>query len=222
MHVKLTQQKHDEYLTIIASVWADPIADLAYSWYKRINKRPDINWLTLSDRGACYSLILLLTVMLESYTLRAKTDLVEKSVNFNARDWWKRSNYSSKDDVLDLFVVRDVLAHNHLYSFANNSGTVDYIHIMGGDKLFQSRVKEGKLKHTGLSCIPDEIGPNHVMRMSEITKSALDYLYENYKSIGSVDFGFARRGTECNLWTVINNAASTAIKQRVIVDLTIT
>lgn len=206
----MTQQKQDKYLTIIASVWADPIADLAFNWYKRISVRRDIKHLTLSDRGACYSIILLLAIMLESYSLRAQTDLVKETIKFNVRDWWEKSNYARKDDVLDLFVVRDVLAHNHLYLVEAS----DFTHVIGGDKLFKNRVEDGKLKHTGLSCVPDEIGPDHVMMMSEIVKSALEYLYDKYKFVGSVDFSFARRGTDLNLWTVINNAASTAIKLR--------
>lgn len=219
----------DEYITVIASAWAYPLADLASAWRKRIEQKGDASHLTQADRGTCYAMILMLIVMLESYSLRAAIDIAtddvadstadtdikdEKVVTFfDVRKWWEQSEYCDKEKVIDLFVVRDVLAHNHLYSYSlgkSGAHSPTYSLISRGDTRFRARVLDGKLLHTGMSCVPETIGPKEVLMVADITQKALRYLSKNYQRVSSVDFNFVRRGASRNLWEGIEDAASAA------------
>lgn len=219
IHTMTDAVANDDYITLIGSEWADPIADIASAWRARLIQPGYHTHLTLRDKGACKAIMLLLAVMLESYSLRAATGNVHeedtaKTSKFDVRDWWKRSKYPAFGDVLDVFVIRDVLVHNHLYSYSENWHSDDatvYSHIKGGDLLFRDRVVDGKLKHTALSCNPETIGPKDVIEVTKITRQALRYLSNNYSSIGETDFNFARRGKSSTLWDGIEDAANEAI-----------
>ena len=213
-------EANDDYITVIGSEWTYPIADIADAWRARLIQPGYHTHLTLRDKGACKAIILLLAVMLESYSLRASTDNIHdedvaKTNKFLVRDWWESCDYEDIGDVLDIFVIRDALAHNLLYSYSedwqSNKRSV-YSHIKGGEKLFKNRVAKGKLKHTDLSCNPDTIGPKDVIGVAKITEQALRYLSENYPGIGKVDFNFAKRGKSKNLWGCIEDVANEAIK----------
>lgn len=69
------EKMSNPYITMIASEWADPIADLSASWQKRMVANPHISHMTPQDRGTCCAIILLFVVMLESYTVRADFDI---------------------------------------------------------------------------------------------------------------------------------------------------
>lgn len=210
----------DDYISLIGSEWADPIADIASAWRVRLNQPGYPTHLTLRDKGACKAIILLLTVMLESYSLKAGIGNIYDTGTatpdkFDVRDWWKRSGYVDVDGVLDVFVIRDVLAHNHLYSYSLDwvsDKEPAYSHIIGGDKLFKARVIDGKLKHSGLFCNPETICPKEVIGVAKIVRSAMNYLSQNYSGLGDTDFHFARRGKSQNLWDGIDAAANDAIK----------
>lgn len=209
---------------MIASEWADPIADLAASWQKRMVANPHLSHITPQDRGTCCAIILLFVVMLESYTVRADfdfkseedKDMKKSSVLFDARGWWERSNYHAKEDVVDVFVMRDAIAHNHLYGFDDPQPArpTKYTHLDGGDKKFRSRTREGRLTRTGLSCIPGEIGPSEVIGISRISEGALRFLSECFPAVGDVDFYFTRRGTAKNLWECIFETAEIAARMK--------
>jgi hypothetical protein len=55
--------------------------------------------------------------MVESYTLRVAVDQDKRPTRFRAYDWWTKSAYQHREDVLDLFVLRDAIAHNHVYEY---------------------------------------------------------------------------------------------------------
>lgn len=210
----------DDYITLIGGEWADPIADIASAWQARINKPGYPTHLTLRDKGTCKAIMLLLAVMLESYSLKAAigkihNDDATKPVRHDVREWWKQSGYVDVENVLDVFVIRDALAHNHLYSYSldwESDNDPDYSHIIGGDNLFRSRVVDGKLKHTGLTCNPETICPVDVIGVANFTRCALKYLSGNYSGIGETDFNFARRGKYKNLWEGIDAAVNDAMR----------
>lgn len=220
------EKMSNPYITMIASEWADPIADLSASWQKRMVANPHISHMTPQDRGTCCAIILLFVVMLESYTVRADFDIeseegidIKKSSGrkFDARGWWEKSNYHAKEDVVDVFVMRDAIAHNHLYGYDDPHPAlpIKYTHLDGGDNKFRSRTREGRLTRTGLSCIPGEIGPNEVIGISRISEGALRLLCEKFPGVGEVDFFFARRGAAKNLWECVFSAADMASRLKV-------
>lgn len=206
----------DDFVTVIASQWADPIADLANAWRERTRREGYPRHLTCRDQGTCSSIILLLVVMLESFSLRAAAESDDGNALvkfFDVRKWWNRSEYSDKEDVLDLFVLRDALAHNHLYSYSlmpHAEDAQDFSLISDGNLAFRNRVKDGTLKHTSLSCNPATVSCNDVKVVSAITRNALRYLNHKVGCLGNVDFSFAKRGSTHNLWDCIDDAATTA------------
>lgn len=219
-HRVATLTTDDDYITLIGGEWADPIADIASAWLARINKPGYPTHLTLRDKGACKAIMLLLAVMLESYSLKAAIGNIHeegatKTDRFDVRDWWKRSGYVDVEVVLDVFVIRDALAHNHLYSYSidwQSDTDPEYSRMIGGDKLFKARVSNGKLIHSALSCNPEIITPTDVIGVAKITRSALEYLSNNHSGLGETDFNFARRGKCKSLWDGIDAAANDAIR----------
>jgi hypothetical protein len=199
-------------ISIIGSEWADPIGDLAYAFEQRLIRQKEINHLTPSYRGSCCSIIVLLMLMLESSTIRAEFDSENTTLDanslFEASAWWKRSCYQDRENILDAFVIRNSLVHNHLYyHFANNG---DIRHLNGGSKADRMRINNGILIHSGLSCDPSIIGPKELLLICATVNKALQFLKHNSANIGVVDYSFARRGGHKNLWETIYSAANLA------------
>ncbi len=159
------------------------------------------------------AIILQLLVMLESYALRAfrntlpTTDAPKK---WSAFEWWKASSFTGKEGVLDAIVLRDVIAHNHLYYF-------DYVEAppeahelaQGGNSNFRARAQQGRLLHTRLTCIPSNIGPVEVRTVVDIVEGALRWLAASHTNVNA-DFHFARRGHDKTLWQVLRSTLDIA------------
>jgi hypothetical protein len=195
-----------QYISFIAGDWADPIADLAVAWRRRLESDRDSNHITPYDRGMAASIILQLVVMLESCTLRAFWNVecpAAGTPKWSVFDWWNSSDYAETEAVLDAIVLRDVIAHNHLYWFdgADQSST-EFEHAYGGDGKFRARAAHGRLHHTGMTCIPRALGPAEVRKASEIVEAALRWLTAGHSNIDA-DFYFARRGQHKTLWQVL-------------------
>ena len=204
-----------DFISFIASNWADPIADLAMSWRTRLRQRQGDKHLDMYDRGMCCSLVLQLMVMLESYALRAAWGIdcaASTKVNgrWSAADWWAKSDYRERESVLDGIVLRDVIAHNHLYCFDSGASyETDYEQAYGGDKRWKARAQQGRLTHSGLNCIPSEIGPSDVVAVASIVEGALRYLVKY--GVHGVDFHHARRGRQKTLWDVLRATTEIAV-----------
>ena len=201
------------FVTTIGSQWADPIADLAFILHKRILERSGSHHLTLAEQGVCFSLIVLLVLMLESYTLRgskhADDFLVTKATKnkkFSARNWWRDSAFVSKEKLVDTFLLRDAIAHNHLYLYDFKCEPNDYVRINAGGDAFVQRTSSGRFKASDLCCIPNLLGPTDVLCVSKLVYDALNFLRSINSDIGMVDFSFAKRGKANNMWEVIEFA----------------
>jgi hypothetical protein len=138
-----------DFYTLIGSIWVDPIADLASSWLNRTRRQCDLHHMTPADYGSCYSIILLLVVMLESYTVRILIEEQKIGVRKpppKVFEWWAEQNYEAKEEVLDIFVIRDAIVHNHVYgySFDNERDKIETRNpLLGGDKKFGSSGNSG-------------------------------------------------------------------------------
>lgn len=211
---KSDAQLSDSFLTFVAGKWACPIADIATAWLGRLTREGDTRHLTPDDRGAASAICLLLAVMVESYTLRVAVDQGERPARFRAYDWWKRGAYQHKEHVLDLFVLRDAIAHNHIYAYVLDSEGRhrDQVVFLGGDAKWQQRVDPAsrRLKHSQLSVDPGEIGPQDVRTSAEISRGALEFLRGSGQRVGPIDLSHARRGKTKNLWELLDQVTAIA------------
>jgi hypothetical protein len=217
---KIFINKDAERVSVIGSQWADPIADLTIAWNIRLKQANYSTHLTLRDAGTCNAIILLLAVMLESYTAKAAIEIREVvddkvSKPFEAPAWWAKSVYCNKDQVIDVFAVRNVLAHNHLYTYTsieNAQNDIPFTHVNGGRADFHKRIENGKFVASGISSVTDSIVPNDVNIVSKIVRDTLKFLSGTYGSIpsASVDFTFAKRAQYRNLWELIEGTVNSA------------
>lgn len=202
-----------EYISFIASQWADPIADLAVAWRRRLVSATDIQHVTLYDRSMSCAIVLQLLVMLESYALRAcwnATAPADVPQRWSAFEWWKASSFPNREGVLEAIVLRDVVAHNHLYFFDHaESPTEPHELTHGGNKNFRIRAQQGRLLHTKLTCIPTKIGPIEVRTVVDIVEEALQWLSASHTNVDA-DFHFARRGQDKTLWQVLRSTLDVA------------
>jgi hypothetical protein len=201
------------FITIIGSEWADPLGDLAYAFEQRLIHQKHIFHLTPSYRGSCCSIIVMLVLMLESFTIRAEFDdensTLEQKAIFEAAKWWEKSDYEDKQNILDAFVIRNSLVHNHLYSYGGDSDFIS--HLNGGSKSDRKRTENGVLIHSGLSCDPSTVGPQEVLFISNAVQNGLRFLKYKSANVGVVEFYFAGRGAHKSLWDTIYSAATLAI-----------
>jgi hypothetical protein len=185
--------------------------------------RTNSSHLTTTDKGTIASIFLLTAVMLESYTVRAVIDgeNIDRSAffrntnMFNVKKWWLISDFQDKEKVLDILSLRDVLAHNHVYSYRVNAETqsenlTDF--IVGGDERFEARISNGTFKASSLSSTPNAVGPADLLILVNTVRPSLHYLKTRCSRIGSVDFSFARRGQAKDLWEGILLAANKSIE----------
>jgi len=156
--------------------------------------------------------------MVESYTLRVAVDQDKRPTRFRAYDWWTKSAYQHREDVLDLFVLRDAIAHNHVYEYELDKEGRPQRHVvfLGGDKKWKRRVddRSRKLKHSGLHVNPGQIGPLDVRTSAAISLGALRYLKNSGQRVGPIEFSHARRGKAKNLWELLDQVTKRAIAVR--------
>lgn len=209
----------DDLSTVTGSQWVDSIADVVSGWIRHIQHSPAISHLTIGDRGRCHTIILLLMVMLESYSQKAAVDSeigeATRTKQFDVTTWWKSTDYIAKEDVLDAWVLRNVLAHNHLYSYSqslDDAASPRFNRISHSNDVFKSRATNGKLNHTGMNGVPDLIGPHEVIEVSRIVRDALGFLPKLSPRIGSTDFKFVRRKEFSSLWKGIEVAAKSSLE----------
>lgn len=202
-----------QYISFIASEWADPIADLAIAWRRRLERKTGTRDLSPYDRGMSCAIVLQLVVMLESHTLRAQWNVnppERGGRQWTVTDYWQKSTYLDREAVLDAIVLRDVVAHNHLYWFDEpQQRSAESEHAYGGDTKFRARVVQGRLRHTGMLCIPGTLGPAEVCKVAGIVERALQWLAAVHSNIDA-DFHFARRGKDKTLWQVLRSTLEVA------------
>lgn len=210
----------EDRVSVLGSQWIDPIADVAWSWLQYSEKRPDVRHLTPSDFGRGHAIILLLAIMLESYTQRAMSDSELgdslRTEQFKVADWWNGSVYANRESVLDVVAVRNILAHNHLYSYpdvALGNDSAEFRLISKLSQPFKDRISGNRFRVTGIPCVPDLIDPEYVKKVSVVVCEALVFLQRSGARIGPVLFKMPRGGKIQSLWEWIAVAADAATRR---------
>lgn len=107
-----------DLITVVGSSYFQPIADLVEILIKRPAPDPYPAGTSSRENGYCASLVLLLVAMLESYAsrlrfLRPQEVTSGRSTPDLLSDLF--SDLPSKTELIEVFLVRNVIAHNHIW-----------------------------------------------------------------------------------------------------------
>ena len=151
---------NDEMISIIGSSYLQPIIDLLEKLQHHDNGKEDSVMAGCCPNGYAASICLLSVVLLESYVMRCRYihGVIDKELNkTSVVDFIKQkyADYPHKSITTEIFVVRDLIAHNHLlkisYSMIDGGMTSNGIkRFSSGDKKFKVYVDRVTEKTLGL------------------------------------------------------------------------
>lgn len=178
-----------------------------------------------NSRETAWSLsaIAIAAMMLESFLLRAQWDLYEKTIKF----WSQRLFYASLrqqhenlPDINELFVIRDIVFHNHLYrvtgTYAPTAEFIEAEKIYGGDSLFERSVDMSRYVtvELGMNIIPTRITRVDVSKFLQRMVEALEDLVTAgllMPQIIDEHEAFEARGRPCTLREVTNELKGSVV-----------
>jgi len=140
----MNQENEDaqEYVSIIGMNYTLPISSLVEKILDE-ERLPPIDTATVYDNGYSVGIIVLTILMLESFVRRASLVLEDEYDNVFKYIKNTFSDYSRIDILEELFVLRDAIVHNHLWSMNaswDERGIMhvsDINHLAGGDKKYK-------------------------------------------------------------------------------------
>ena len=129
---------HNNMISIIGVNYLQPIATLIEARSSFQTEKPNEVQAARWDNGFSTSLIILNVLMVESIINRIKY-LVKEDPSSKALDFVKKTDWAQPfyDSLLEIFVVRDVIAHNHIWEAViywdeNFDMKLDEAHIIDG------------------------------------------------------------------------------------------
>lgn len=186
-----------EYITVVGTSYLDPIVTL----FEQLENKSTSNEVQTSvyENGYSTSIILLTVIMLESLLARARHFKLQeescepyKNVLKFTEEYFKIGS-DNLEILYELFVVRDVIAHNHIWrSTINQNGGLSFVNEPSlenvfGDKKFNSVVdlKDRVTKKLRLNVFPTRICKidaivlfeNAYLILKEIEDISRTYLY---------------------------------------------
>ena len=161
----------DQLVTIVGSSFFQPITDLLARLMGQPKPASSDVQTSSHENGYCASLVLLLVAMLESYVMRVRYinrdrfSIKRISVVEYLRQLY--SDYQRENELIEIFVVRDVIAHNHLWEidFAwSEDSVMTFLQAekesTAGDKKYKKVVNEQKRTNAlELSILPTKVDP---------------------------------------------------------------
>ncbi len=173
----------NEIVTIVGASYFEPIAKLLEELKKHYKGHDGEIQAGTFVNGYATSICLLSVVCLESYVMRARyihgssgDDLNRLSVTKYLKKIY--DDYPYFDETNEVFVVRDLIAHNHLLKISYNEDMKknETVRISSGDKKFSANVcvDTEKTKILGLNTSPILIGYNDaILILKTVWKSLL-------------------------------------------------
>lgn len=171
-------RKKDTLVSILGSSYFQPIANLVERWKAFTPHRPNKVQSGFYEHGYASSVILLLVAMFESYVVRLRFVQGSK-VPANARTaldvvFAVFPRLRHRKALIDVYVVRDVIFHNHLweiqYSWGGSPTMVLHaatMHPAFGDRKYTARVNPTtrRTRALGLSVIPTRVDRRDVRKV---------------------------------------------------------
>jgi hypothetical protein len=180
-------------VTIIGEAYFQPIADLVDGWLLRKPPAPNRVQSGVYEHGYAAAVVLLLVAMLESYVSRlrflqgAKVSPTARSAIEVILSIYPRLRH--RKALKDVYVLRDVLIHNHLLEIDWDLGGSPPMvlrkatkHLAYGDPKYVRRVNPAKLrtKALGLSVNPIRVDRRDVLKIFDtIWKTLIEFEQTN-------------------------------------------
>ena len=178
----------DQLVTIVGSSYFQPITDLLARLMSQQKSASSEVQTSSHENGYCASLVLLLVAMLESYVMRVRYinrdrfSIKRISVVEYLRQLY--SDYQRWNELIEIFVVRDVIAHNHLWEidFAWSEDSVMTLlqaekESTAGDKKYKKVVNEQKRTNAlDLNILPTKVDRTDVFKVFDIVWETLIFL----------------------------------------------
>ncbi|WP_421955778.1 hypothetical protein [Polaromonas sp.] len=181
-----------DIITIVGGAFHQPIADLIGRLAARHPKPAESYSAGYFENGYCASIAILLVLAFESYVSRISYLRMRalgesrKSAPISTHEYIKRiaPSFPLLEELQDIYVVRDGLAHGHLWS-------VDYVlrskgtDVIGrglfegfGDNKMRTRVdlETGKTRFLGINVLPTSIGLKDAAMIFRVIALSLDHL----------------------------------------------
>jgi hypothetical protein len=178
----------DQLVTIIGSSYFQPITDLLARLMGQPKSASNEVQTSSHENGYCACLVLLLVAMLESYVMRVRYinrdrfPIKKISVVEYLRQLY--SDYQPWNELIEIFVVRDVIAHNHLWEidFVWSEESVMTLlqaekESTAGDKKYEKVVNERKRTSAlDLNIFPTKVDRTDVSKVFDIVWETLIFL----------------------------------------------
>lgn len=143
-------------VTIIGSAYFQPIADLLDKLLSLPNQDPNEVKVSNREVGYSVSVIALLVVLLESYAMRVRyinrTTVPIKRISVPLYLKSLYSDFDMTDEVTEVFVVRDVIVHNHSWEIDFTFEDESVMKLLKAEK----EASSGVLNTTIMSMFPAE------------------------------------------------------------------
>lgn len=173
----------DDYVTILASNYLQPLATLIERLVAK--EREGLPGIKANSYEVDWSItsILLAVVMFESWLARVRMDLgAGGPKRYKALEFYNelRTQHGALPDVTEAFVLRDVIAHNHVWNVEFEWDDEEHRlrglnHVAGGDSKFDVVVDQatGVSKTHSLHLVPSLIDRTDVKKVLELIISAM-------------------------------------------------
>jgi hypothetical protein len=196
--MKVVKPDSHNYVSILGTSLFEPIVTLLEKILAEKDRGASAVQTSGVEHGYCASACLLLAVMLESFVMRARYLAASKASEPPQRTWLEflRKRYpefSLLEEVREVMVLRDVIAHNHLWRIEYSDDDAASMKVLKkadldpscGDAKFED-VVDNKLRQTrrlGLNVVPTKIHRSDVSKVLETVCKALLELdrYEQYQ-----------------------------------------
>jgi hypothetical protein len=209
-------------VTIIGEAYFQPIADLVDGWLRRPPSAPNKVQSNFYEHGYAAAVVLLLVAMFESYVSRllylscAKVPKNAHAIQV-VREIIPRLRH--KKALEDVYVLRDVLIHNHLLEIDYEGGGSPLMvlkearkHPAYGNRRYEARVNVAKLrtKALGLSVNPIRVNRRDVLAVFDIIWKTLLSFEAKYPSRFAVSYQRVRFRGDSTLFHELRDQLKTA------------
>ena len=209
------------YVSIIGSDLIQPLASILDKFLNLLSKEKGKRH--GDERGYSASICLLIAVIVESFAMKARylneseESAKEKSLyRFMSREY---PEFEFADQLLEVFILRDVIAHNHLWMIESSSDRDIWTDILRKkmhpltdrwrDKKYRDYVdiEIARTKTLSLHVIPTQIDRTDVSKVLKVAKGTLDFLLKREGPILGVNANLAEfRGMLLNLPGILEEA----------------